>query len=60
MYACYIGCTRTCFASAWLVFAFEDDEELQLSMGMSKDMHLAIAYGSTQIRVGTAIFGERH
>ncbi len=30
-----------------------------LSMGMSSDFEIAIAEGSTMIRVGTAIFGER-
>ncbi len=30
-----------------------------LSMGMSDDYELAIAYGATHIRVGTAIFGAR-
>lgn len=30
-----------------------------LSMGMSSDMALAIKYGATHIRVGSAIFGER-
>jgi PLP dependent protein len=30
-----------------------------LSMGMSADLELAIAEGSTQVRVGTAIFGSR-
>ncbi|MBP9726052.1 MAG: YggS family pyridoxal phosphate-dependent enzyme [Gammaproteobacteria bacterium] len=30
-----------------------------LSMGMSSDMALAIACGSTMVRIGTAIFGER-
>ena len=30
-----------------------------LSMGMSADLELAIAEGSTQVRVGTAIFGGR-
>ena len=30
-----------------------------LSMGMSNDYHIALKYGSTQIRVGTAIFGVR-
>ena len=30
-----------------------------LSMGMSDDYHLAIAEGSTMIRLGTAIFGPR-
>jgi PLP dependent protein len=30
-----------------------------LSMGMSADFEMAIAYGATHVRVGTAIFGER-
>ncbi len=30
-----------------------------LSMGMSADLEVAIAEGATQVRVGTAIFGER-
>jgi len=30
-----------------------------LSMGMSNDYDIAIKYGATHIRVGTAIFGER-
>ena len=30
-----------------------------LSMGMSGDLEAAIAEGSTMVRVGTAIFGER-
>ena len=31
----------------------------QLSMGMSADYETAIAFGATEIRVGSAIFGER-
>ena len=31
-----------------------------LSMGMSADLEAAILEGSTSVRVGTAIFGERH
>jgi PLP dependent protein len=30
-----------------------------LSLGMSDDMELAIAEGSTMVRIGTAIFGAR-
>jgi uncharacterized pyridoxal phosphate-containing UPF0001 family protein len=30
-----------------------------LSMGMSDDLEAAIAEGSTLVRVGTAIFGQR-
>ncbi|MDX1267915.1 MAG: alanine racemase, partial [Oceanisphaera sp.] len=31
-----------------------------LSMGMSNDLELAVACGSTLVRVGTAIFGSRN
>jgi hypothetical protein len=31
-----------------------------LSLGMSDDMEAAVAAGSTLVRIGTAIFGERH
>jgi len=31
----------------------------ELSMGMSGDFVRAIAFGSTYVRIGTAIFGER-
>ena len=31
----------------------------ELSMGMSADLESAIAEGSTMVRIGTAIFGER-
>jgi pyridoxal phosphate enzyme (YggS family) len=31
----------------------------ELSMGMSEDLEVAVACGSTYVRVGTAIFGER-
>ena len=30
-----------------------------LSMGMSQDLELAIAYGSTMVRIGTDLFGSR-
>ncbi len=32
----------------------------ELSMGMSNDYHIAVEEGATIIRVGTAIFGQRH
>jgi pyridoxal phosphate enzyme (YggS family) len=32
----------------------------ELSMGMTNDYRVAIQEGATMIRVGTAIFGERH
>ena len=31
----------------------------ELSMGMTHDLGPAIAQGSTEVRIGTAIFGER-
>ncbi|KAK0704667.1 hypothetical protein B0H67DRAFT_355618 [Lasiosphaeris hirsuta] len=35
------------------------DEELELSMGMSEDFEGAIALGSSEVRVGSTIFGQR-
>jgi pyridoxal phosphate enzyme (YggS family) len=32
----------------------------ELSMGMSGDFEVAVEEGSTMVRVGTAVFGERH
>jgi PLP dependent protein len=32
----------------------------ELSMGMTNDLEIAIQEGSTMIRIGTALFGERH
>ncbi|QHL86199.1 YggS family pyridoxal phosphate-dependent enzyme [Nibribacter ruber] len=40
-------------------FAQQDDFK-EISMGMSSDYQLAIAEGSTMIRVGSAIFGNRN
>ena len=40
--------------------ALVDDLGLdECSMGMSGDLELAVALGSTQVRVGTALFGPR-
>jgi PLP dependent protein len=39
--------------------AFKDARG-ELSMGMSHDFEVAIEEGATMVRVGTAIFGERH
>lgn len=38
---------------------FADDASVVLSMGMSNDFTVAIEEGSTLVRVGTAIFGQR-
>jgi pyridoxal phosphate enzyme (YggS family) len=45
-------CKQTCFASS--------DCFRQISMGMSHDYPLAISAGSTMVRVGSSIFGERN
>lgn len=42
--------------STWFA---DDDTFCELSMGMSHDYHEAIAEGSTLVRVGSKIFGER-
>lgn len=34
-------------------------EDLTLSMGMTDSMKIAIKHGSTQLRIGTAILGQR-
>lgn len=36
-----------------------DENEIELSMGMSKDFEEAIRMGSTNVRVGSSIFGGR-
>jgi pyridoxal phosphate enzyme (YggS family) len=36
------------------------DARGELSMGMSNDFEVAVEEGATMVRVGTAIFGERH
>ena len=36
-----------------------EDMFRELSMGMSGDFEIAVAEGSTMVRVGSAIFGER-
>ena len=36
-----------------------ESEKLELSMGMSEDFEGAIAMGSSEVRIGSTIFGER-
>ena len=38
---------------------FENNDSVELSMGMSGDFTVAIEEGATLVRVGTAIFGPR-
>ena len=53
---------RRAFSYAQGVFermkGLSDDIDV-LSMGMSSDWKTALEYGSTEVRIGTAIFGER-
>lgn len=35
------------------------EEELELSMGMSDDFEAAIVAGSSEVRVGSTLFGQR-
>jgi uncharacterized pyridoxal phosphate-containing UPF0001 family protein len=39
---------------------FQDNDRVELSMGMSGDYPVAIEEGATIIRVGTALFGSRN
>lgn len=40
--------------------AMSDNENFrEISMGMSDDWHIAVQHGSTLVRIGTAIFGQR-
>lgn len=46
---------------AYLVDLFPELKDFnQLSIGMSGDYHLAVKNGSTMVRIGTAIFGDRN
>jgi len=56
---------RACFAQLKQLQARAREEAIagvsleRLSMGMSGDFEIAIEEGSTEIRVGSAIFGSR-
>jgi PLP dependent protein len=50
---------RECFGRIKTLYFQESMEFRELSMGMSGDYLLAIEEGSTMVRIGTAIFGER-
>ncbi|RHJ85314.1 YggS family pyridoxal phosphate-dependent enzyme [Parabacteroides sp. AM08-6] len=49
----------TLFCDLKVLYFKESNDFRELSMGMSHDYPLAIREGSTMIRVGTGIFGER-
>lgn len=50
---------KQCFDQAKLHYFSHEDSFCELSMGMSEDFPLALEYGSTLVRVGSAIFGDR-
>ena len=41
-------------------FRADHPEATALSAGMSGDLEVAIAYGATHVRVGSALLGKRH
>jgi uncharacterized pyridoxal phosphate-containing UPF0001 family protein len=55
------GAERSRYSAAKELFEqLKGEFELDtLSMGMSDDLELALAEGSTMVRIGTAIFGQR-
>jgi uncharacterized pyridoxal phosphate-containing UPF0001 family protein len=55
------GADRSRYAEVRRIFQKLKDQFVldTLSMGMSDDMDVAIAEGSTMVRIGTAIFGAR-
>lgn len=51
---------RTLFDEARKRFFMDDEGFRHLSMGMSDDWPIAVSEGSTLVRIGTRIFGERN
>lgn len=51
---------RACFQNLKETFFFARDSFWEVSMGMTSDWQIALDEGSTMIRVGSGIFGERH
>lgn len=47
------------FSSVKNHYFADDDSFCELSMGMSDDYHIALRHGSTLVRIGTQIFGQR-
>ena len=50
---------REIFDSAKSAFFSDSEAFSEFSIGMSDDYHTAIEYGSTMVRIGSMIFGER-
>jgi len=51
---------RACFQNLKDTFFIAKDSFKEISMGMTSDWQLAVAEGSTMIRVGSGIFGARN
>jgi PLP dependent protein len=56
--ALYFEFTNNAF-QLWQDFSKNDGSKPIISLGMSSDFDIAIECGSTMLRIGTAIFGER-
>ncbi len=54
LYNCFVKTSLQIFQGRNL-----SEKDLIISLGMSDDLEVAIACGSTLVRIGTAIFGER-
>jgi uncharacterized pyridoxal phosphate-containing UPF0001 family protein len=50
---------RTCFNDLKKKYFSGDAEFREISMGMSGDYEIAVEEGSTMVRIGSLIFGER-
>ena len=56
-FQCLASCRDSVLAAA--IQGVPGADEFELSMGMSGDFELAIQWGSTNVRVGSTIFGDR-
>lgn len=56
---CEFGQLKSLFDELKISGAVDADAFTELSMGMSHDYRLALRHGSTLVRIGTSIFGER-
>jgi PLP dependent protein len=54
------ACLKTYFEKLKFEYFAENDDFKEISMGMSGDYLIAIAEGSTMVRIGSTIFGERY
>lgn len=52
-------CLRTFFEEIKNGYFYKNDSFIDVSMGMSQDYKIAIEEGSTIVRIGSSIFGER-